>query len=145
MKTTRRRSRGVVRTDQRKNRSDVPLEAARLYLEAVAGRSDARALALSNEDGLLVAGTRGDYDLEGLAAVGAACVQGQAEIEVVETMIDSVAGGADLYASGLTIEGSSFCLTSVGARVRSVKDTTAALSRILALAPARPETGPVDH
>jgi hypothetical protein len=134
MKTTRRKSRGVVRTDQRKNRSDVPLEAARLYLEAVADRSDARALALANEDGLLVAGTRGSYDLDGLAAVGAACVSGQGESDVVSAMIEDVIGGEDLYASGLTIQGNSFCLASVGARVRSVKDTTAALSRILSLA-----------
>src|SRR6188768_1343542 len=99
MKSIRRKSRGQVRSDERRNRSDVPLEAARLYLEAAAGRCDARALTLAQEDGLLVAGTRGDYDLDGIAAIGAACVRGDGDSAAVERMIDDVAGGEDVYAT----------------------------------------------
>jgi hypothetical protein len=131
MKSNRRKSRSVIRGEERKNRSDVPLEAARLYLEAVAGRCDASALALSTEDGFLLAGTPGDYDLSGIAAVGAACARGESENSAVDEMMDTVARGEDVYASSITIADKPFYLTSVGARVRSVRDATVALSRIL--------------
>lgn len=131
MNNIRRKSRGVVRGDERKNRSEVPLEAARLYLEAAADRSNALALALATSEGLLIAGTRGDFDLDGIAAIGVACARGESDDALVDRTIDEVALGEDVYATGVTIADMPFYLMSVGARVRSVKDTAAALSRIL--------------
>jgi hypothetical protein len=132
MNKTRRKSRGPVTTERRKNRSDVPQEAARLYLEAVAEQNNIRAVALAGEDGLLVAGTQGDVDLAELAALGAACAKGDGEDERTDALMDKVVKDDDLYASSVAIGDETFYLTSVGARVRSVKSTTSALARILA-------------
>ena len=101
MKSNRRKSRGPVRSDQRTNRSDVPQEAARLYLKAVAERSDVRALALASEEGLLVAGTEGDYDLHGLAALGAACAKSEPDSAHVDSLMDRVVKDEDVYASAV--------------------------------------------
>lgn len=131
MNNGRRKSRAAVRLEQRRNRSEVPQEAACLYLEAAAERCEARALALASEDGLLVASTRGGYDMHGIAAVGAACANGHAEGPLLDRMMDKLAPGEDLYASGVTIGDKVFYLTSVGARVRSVKSAAADLARIL--------------
>jgi hypothetical protein len=132
MTKSRRKSRGpVTTTERRSNRSDVPQEAARLYLEAAAERQGIRAVALAAEDGLLVAGTPGDVDLNQLAAVGAACGKGAGADATTEALLDRVAEGDDLYASSLAIGGSTYYLTSVGSRVRSVKAAGTALTRIL--------------
>lgn len=131
MNNGRRRSRAAVRLEQRRHRSAVPQEAACLYLEAAAQRCDARALTLASEDGLLVAATRGGYDMHGLAAVGAACANGRAEGPLLDRMMDKLAPGEDLYASGVMIGDEIFYLTSVGARVRSVKAAAEDLARIL--------------
>lgn len=131
MKKIPRKSRGTIRGDERRNRSEVPLEAARLYLESVAGRCEAQALALGTYDGLLIAGTRGDLDLDTLSAIGAACVRGESEHEAIQQTMDDVMLGQDIFASLITIGDQTFHLTSVGARVPSVKAAQAALSRIL--------------
>jgi hypothetical protein len=131
MTKNRRKSRGpVTTTERRSNRSDVPQEAARLYLEAAAERQGIRAVALAGEDGLLIAGTAGDVDLNDLAAVGAACAKGAEH--TTEALLDRVSEGDDLYASSVPIGGSTYYLTSVGSRVRSVKEAGTALARILA-------------
>ncbi|MCK6586904.1 MAG: hypothetical protein HUU21_04770 [Polyangiaceae bacterium] len=138
MMKSRRKSRGPVTTNERRtNRSDVPQEAARLYLEAAAERQGIRAVALAGEDGLLIAGTSGDVDLNDLAALGAACGNGAGDHLTTEALLDRVAGADDLYASSVPIGGDTYYLTSVGTRVRSVKDAGAALSRILAPRVAR--------
>src|SRR5829696_4140608 len=111
MTKSRRKSRGPVTTNERRtNRSDVPQEAARLYLEAAAERQGIRAVALAGEDGLLVAGTPGEIDLNELAAVGAACGKGAASEATTEALLDRVAEGDDLYASTLAIGGSTYYL-----------------------------------
>lgn len=137
MTKSRRKSRGpVTTTERRSNRSHVPQEAARLYLEAAAERHGIRAVALAGEDGLLVAGSEGDVDLNDLAAVGAACGKGCGDHDTTNAILDRVTEGDDLYASSLSIGGSTYYLTTVGARVRSVKEAGLALTRILASKPA---------
>lgn len=132
MTKSRRKSRGPVPTTERRtNRSDVPQEAARLYLEAAAERQGIKAVALAGDDGLLIAGTADDIDLNDLAAVGAACGKGGGDERTTEALLDRVAENDDLYASSVPIGGSTYYLASVGARVRSVKEAGAALSRIL--------------
>jgi hypothetical protein len=76
--------------------------------------------------------------MHGLAALGAACAKsadddggtGPDSTRVGAHMGD-VLRDEDLYASSISIGDRTFYLASVGARVRSVKDTAAALSRIL--------------
>ena len=118
----------MVTTERRRHRSEVIPEAVSLYLEALAARSQASALALANEDGLLVAGTRGDYDLEGLAGLGASSVMRS----MGEELFDAVGRGQDVYAHEVTIRGETFFLTSVGRRIPKVCDAVHALDRILA-------------
>jgi predicted regulator of Ras-like GTPase activity (Roadblock/LC7/MglB family) len=134
MSKIRRKSRGPVTTERRKTRSEVPQEAARLYLEALAQRNNIRAAALAAEDGLLVAGTEGTYDLAGLAALGAACANGGGSDEHTDALMDKVVKDDDLYASSVPVGDETFYLATVGARVRSIKDTGAALARILSTA-----------
>lgn len=136
MSMIRRKSRGpVVTSDRRGKRSDIPAEAARLYLEAVAERNNIRAVALSDRDGLLVAGSGDDCNLMELGALGAACAHGHGHEDAAAELFDTVAKDDDLYASHLSIGEETFCIASLGARVRSLKETTAALSRILSPAP----------
>ena len=115
------------KNERRRHRSDVIPEAVSLYLEALAERCNASALALANEDGLLVAGTRGDYDLEGLAGLGATSPMRS----TAEDLLDQVSGGQDVYSHEVTIGGETFYLASIGARVPKVRDAVSALSRIL--------------
>lgn len=118
--------------ERRKNRSDVPHEALVLYLTAVAQRSSLKALALANEDGFLVAGTGRGYDLEWLAAFGPVCAEGRGMSGSLETLVENVTGGDDLYASAVKIGNATLYLTSVGARVPRQREAAEALGRILA-------------
>lgn len=130
MSINRRKSRGpVVTSDRRGKRSDVPAEAAQLYLEAIAERNNIRAIALTDRDGFLVAGSGPDCDLMELGAAGAACAHGHSDS--ASAVFDTMADDDDFYASNLSIGEETFCIASLGARVRSLKETTAALSRIL--------------
>ena len=129
---SRRKSRGpVTTTERRAHRSDMPQEAARLYLEAAAERNGIRAVVLAAEDGLLIAGTPCEIDLNDLAAIGAACGKGVGGHATTEALLDRLTDGDDLYASSLAIGGTTYYLASVGSRVRSVKAVGTALTRIL--------------
>lgn len=123
----------MMANERRRNRSELPHEAARLYLDAMAARSGLRALALASDDGLLVAGTRGDYDCEGLAAIG---VARENKLKVRRELVDAVTRGDELHASRMDIAGSIFYLTSVGSSKPRAEDAVGALHRILA--PALP-------
>jgi hypothetical protein len=114
-------------SERRRHRSEVIPEAVSLYLEALAARCNASALALANEDGLLVAGTRGDYDLEGLAGLGAT----RPMLSSAEDLLDEVSRGEDVYSHEVCIRGETFYLASIGARVPKVRDAVSALDRIL--------------
>lgn len=118
--------------ERRTNRSEVPHEALALYLAAIAARSSLKALTLANEDGFLVAGIGGGYNLEWLAALGPVCVPGSAVNGSIETLVENVTGGEDLYASAVKIGDDTLYLTSVGARVPRQKEAAETLRRILA-------------
>jgi hypothetical protein len=119
-------------TERRRNRSEVPEQALALYLAAVAARSSLKALTLANEDGFLVAGTGGGYNLEWLAALGPVCAASGPMNGAIETLVENVTGGEDLYASAVKIGNDTLYLTSVGARVPRQKEAAEALGRILA-------------
>ena len=90
------------------------------------------ALALANEDGFLVAGTGGGYNLDWLAALGPVCAAGAPANGSLETLIENVTGGEDLYASAVKIGDDTLYLTSIGARVPRQKEAAETLQRILA-------------
>lgn len=118
--------------ERRKNRSEVPHEALALYLAAVAAKNSLKALALANEDGFLVAGIGGGYNLDWLAALAPICAAGGSMNAALETLVENVTGGEDLYASTVQIGSDTLYLTSVGARLSRQKEAAETLGRILA-------------
>ena len=114
--------------ERRKSRSEVPNEAASLFLESMAVRNHLRALVLAGGDGLLMAGTRGGFDCDGLAALGVA--HGN-RMSVRRELADSILGGERMHTSSLDIGGQTFYLTSVGVRGLSPEEAGPALRRIL--------------
>jgi hypothetical protein len=119
-------------SERRKNRSEIPQEAMALYLASIAARNSLKALALANEDGLLVAGAGGGYNLEWLAALGPVCADGEPSNGALGTLVEDVTGGEDLYASAVKIGDQTLYLTSVGARLPRQKEAIATIRRILA-------------
>jgi hypothetical protein len=118
--------------DRRNHRSDLPHEAAAIYLQAIASAHGLFALAVANEDGLLVAGTGGSFHLPWLAALGSVCASRPARYPALDTLIHDVTGGRKLYATAFDVRGETFYLTSVGAPVPRKDDAAAAIGRILA-------------
>lgn len=117
-------------SERRMNRSEIPQVALGLYLEAVAARNSLKAVVLANEDGLLVAGSGGGYNLDWLAALGPVCAGGSVTGSI-ESLVENVTGGEDLFASAVDIGGYTLYLTSVGARVGRQKEAAETLRRIL--------------
>ena len=118
--------------ERRNNRSDLPHEAAAIYLQTVASTHGLPALAVANEDGLLVAGAGGSYHLPWLAALGSVCASRTARYPSLDTLIHDVTGGKNLYATAFDVRGEKFYLTSIGAPVPAKDDAVAAIGRILA-------------
>jgi len=113
--------------DRRRKRSDMVQEALSLYLEALAERSRIKAMALSNEDGLLVAGAGRGYDHEWLAALG---VTGDAQRERLGDVIQQVTGGEGLVSCDVAVHGRRLRLSAVGDTRPPVEDASVALGRI---------------
>jgi hypothetical protein len=118
--------------ERRKNRSDLPHEAAAMYLETVASTHGMGALTVANEDGLLVAGTGGSYHLPWLAALGSVCASRTMRYPALDTLVHDVTGGKNLYATAFSVRGEMFYLTSIGVPVPQAGEAAAALGRILA-------------
>ncbi|MEQ9503952.1 MAG: hypothetical protein RIT81_44265 [Deltaproteobacteria bacterium] len=97
--------------ERRRQRSDSPSEASRLYLTALAARTNASTMVLADADGLLIAGV-GEADHEVLAALGR-----DAAPAVQETSIE--------------VRGIPLRLFSVGGEAPPVANTTTDLERIL--------------
>jgi hypothetical protein len=116
--------------DRRRRRVDArAAEALRLYLESVLESGAMSALALSDDTGWLVACQRDerDIDLPRVASVGRWCAEG---FDAGDEELDA-AGGEDLYFHGLVVQGRRLFLTSLGARVASVREVARATERIL--------------
>jgi hypothetical protein len=121
--------------DRRANRSQLPGEALHFFLDALANSSGLSALALADVDGKLVAGARANHaaPLTDIAAVGRAVALGEDA-----GGFDTVTAGEDLYALRIVLGsggggsgGRELFLTSLGARVKSVRKATIAIERIL--------------
>jgi hypothetical protein len=115
-----------MKNERRKRRSEMVQEAVRLYFEAVMERSRIKAMALANEDGLLVAGAGKGYDHEWLAALAVS------EGEHLSDIIEEVTRGEGLIACDVAIHGRTLRLSAVVPGGVPVEDTSRALSRIFA-------------
>ena len=115
--------------ERRKNRSEVPTEAASLFLESMASRSNLRAVALAAEDGFLVCGAAaGGFDCDTLAAIGAAQ---RSPSGVRRDLVERFASPERLHTSRLDIGGETFYLASIGERRPRTERAAVALRRIL--------------
>lgn len=115
--------------ERRRNRSDMVQEAVRLYLEAVVERSRIKAMALANEEGLLVAGAGKGYDHEWLAALGV--ITSESHRSRVQHLIVEVSGGEGISSWDVTVHGRKLRMSVVGT-APTAEDTSIALSRIFA-------------
>jgi hypothetical protein len=111
--------------------SAAPDEAARLFLEGTAKKFRLGAIAVANEDGLLVFGSLGPasgiFDLEALAAVGPLVALGRAP----KDLVDLAGSGKPVNACRLEVGGQTLFLTSVGPTGPSQSDAESVLRQIL--------------
>ena len=116
------------RIERRQNRSEVPAEALQLYVDRLLQRIDARAVAVSDARGLLIAGSAHAGDLEtlgALAAVGEAVADGRPDL------VHAAAGGARIRYERLTVQDRPLYAASVGGGPLPVEETQDAIERIL--------------
>ncbi|MFT3770618.1 MAG: hypothetical protein QM820_34770 [Minicystis sp.] len=121
--------------ERRRQRSEVPGEAARLYLQSVADRHGLSALALANEDGLLMAGaSRAEQplDLDWIAAVGCVCALPGRRGQSLGSVVERVTGGRTLASAEIVLRGEKLYVTSVGGPLPPMKELAAGVERILA-------------
>lgn len=118
--------------DRRTRRSDRQVDALQLYLDACAARSAARAVVLSDRDGLLIGGS-GAGDLELVAALGTLLVPGVSSAERAghEALFEQAGAGAPIHASPLVVDGLPAVLTTVGACALDPVEAGHAVTRIL--------------
>jgi hypothetical protein len=120
----------MVRFERRRNRSSVPDEALRLYLEVNAAHAGVHAVVLSDERGTRISGI-GDVDLDALAALGQLFAFGHPLSPAASELADEVVQSHDLYTSRLEVGGVTWVLTSLGARFPEQRRAERAFARIL--------------
>lgn len=115
-------------TERRQSRSSSAGEAAALYLASVARRAGMRAIALADEQGLLVAGSGDEQVCEQLAAVGAAR---EADAGPWRELLLELAGDSVFSGYPLDIGGLCFCIAALGGTDLPWCELEDALGRIL--------------
>jgi hypothetical protein len=113
-------------TERRTKRSDNWQEALQYTVEALYDRSEARAVALIDAAGRVVAGTGTWKDLKGLATITPPLARGEA-CPAFETATE----GTDYFARPIGISGQTLYLTALGTRLRRLHETVKAVFRIL--------------
>jgi hypothetical protein len=114
-------------SDRRRVRSDIPSEAISLLLEATAERSSLRGIALSNAEGIALAGS-GDIDADELAMLGTQRAISGAFDGVGLGLLEK---GEALYTATIDVEGSPFILSAIGKSEPDARHVFAAVERIL--------------
>jgi hypothetical protein len=115
--------------ERRTRRSDRPVEAARLYLDAAAERHHYRALTLADAQGLVVVDTESRIDSEALAAV--APLADSLSGETVDGLLGIVTRGEALRVRAFDLGGASMYLAAVGGDATPPAEAEAAMQRIL--------------
>ena len=98
--------------ERRIRRSEQTTVALGYYLESLAGRQSWDAVALADDDGLLLGGAGGSIDAEGIAAVAPVAARGMAHPP--EGFLGLVTRGRPLQVWGLALDGQPFHLAAVG-------------------------------
>ena len=114
--------------ERRTQRSNDPLEAAEMYLNAAAQRRDYRALALANSDGSLVAQANTRLDARAIAAV--APYAQEAEVDH-SGLVGIVTRGHNLRVWDVEVSGDQYYLAAVGGSEQPPSEAERTLRRIL--------------
>lgn len=114
--------------ERRRERSNVPAVAARLYLKAAARRGGYRALALADADGLLVVDNDPPVDMEAVAAI-APLAQRHADCD--DGLLRLITRGEPVRVWPMDLDGDPYFLTAVGGGEHVPADARSALARIL--------------
>jgi hypothetical protein len=134
------------RHERRTTRSSTPQEAVRLFLQALVARHGLDALALSNDDGLLMAGAvaaprtegpapRTPLDLEWIGAVGCVCAIPGRRGPGLGGLVERATGGRHLEAAEIVVRGERLYLAAVGGHLAAGwagPSVAAGIERILA-------------
>jgi hypothetical protein len=117
--------------ERRATRSSSPHEAVRLFLQALVARHGLDALALANDDGLLMAGAvspqhhagsvpreaDAPLDLDWIGAVGCVCAIGGRRGPSLGAVVERATGGRHLEAAEIVVRGERLYLAAVGGRL----------------------------
>lgn len=120
--------------DRRTTRSNIPGEAARLFLQAAVDRHELTALTLANEDGLLVAGAaraHSELDLAWIAAVGCVCSIRGRRGPSLGSLVERVTQGDHLESAEITLRSEKLYLAAVGGKMPPLAELSAGIERIL--------------
>jgi hypothetical protein len=118
-----------MQTERRRRRSASPSEALGFYFESLAARNAWEAVALADDDGLLLGGAGRRIDQEGIAAIAPVAARDQEHPP--EGLLGLVTRGRPLRVWGVTLDGQSFHLATVGAPTPPPAETYGTLGRIL--------------
>jgi hypothetical protein len=123
-------------TERRTKRSPRPDEALQLLIEALADRSDVRAVALVNARGRVLAAAGAPTDIAGVARLARPIADGEEHPE-----FDAITEDTDFFTRKVEVEAvgvsSTVYLAALGTRLRRMQDTVNGIGRIVA-APLRP-------
>jgi len=122
---------GDMNRERRSKRSPRPTEALSLYFDALALRAGWDAVALADDDGLLLGGHGRGIDPEGIAAVAPVLSAQEGEHVALDGLLGLVTRGRPLKVWGVTLDGATFHLVTVGAATAPPRDAYEAIGRIL--------------
>jgi hypothetical protein len=125
--------------DRRTRRSGTPHEAAHLFLQSIAARHGLQALALANEEGLLIAGVVAPsgtpVDLDWIGALASVCACAHPPTRrgpSLGALVERATGGRHLEAAEIVLRGERLYLAAVGGRLPTGPEVLAGIERILA-------------
>ncbi len=119
--------------ERRNRRSDLPAEAARLYLDAAVRRHGYASLTLADADGLVVVDAPTTVNSEAVAAVAPFADDALPD---TDGLLEMVTRGRALRVRSFEMEGQQLYLAAVGGADRPDGEAEAAMRRILGVAAA---------
>lgn len=120
--------------ERRTQRSEIPGEAANLYLKALVDRHDLESMTLATDEGFLVAASsrsRTTHELEWIAALGTVCAVPGRRGPSLGSLVERVTDGRTLTSAEITLRGERLYVTAVGGPLPPMNGVAAAVERIL--------------
>lgn len=121
--------------ERRRQRSEIPAEAANLYLQALVDRHGLESMTLASDEGLVIAAfsrKRTAHELEWIAALGTVCAVPGRRGAALGSLVERVTDGRMLASAEITLRGERLYVTAVGGPLPPMKGIAATVERILA-------------